>query len=195
VAVDTGESRNEWLRKLPNKLTIGRIAAIPLLLILYPLDVSAINVFCALVFAVACITDFFDGYLARKYNSVTPLGALLDPIADKMLVAAALLLLAHAKIVFPLLAGILICRDIAVSGIRLVALEQNFKIEVNDFGKWKTGVTGLAITCLLVGKPLFDLPMHTIGMVTLYIALGLSLFSGWMYCTSFMEKTKESLNL
>jgi CDP-diacylglycerol--glycerol-3-phosphate 3-phosphatidyltransferase len=184
---------NGWLKRLPNKLTLARIAAIPFLLIVYPLDFRFLNIFCAVVFAFAALTDYLDGYLARKYESVTPLGALLDPIADKMLVAAALVLLAHAKNVPPLLAGILICRDIGVSGLRLLALEQRLTIEVSDFGKWKTVLQDIAIVCLMINEPLFDLPLRAVGMLTLWGAVALSLYSAWTYGRSFWEKAKTEL--
>lgn len=179
-----------WLKRLPNKLTLARMASIPFLLIVYPLDFDALNILCAWVFAFAAATDYLDGYLARKYDSVTPLGALLDPIADKMLVASSLLLLAHARSVPPLLAGILICRDIGVSGLRLLALEQRLTIEVSDFGKWKTVLQDIAIVCLMINRPFLGLPLRGIGMLTLWAALALALYSAWMYGRSFWEKAK-----
>jgi len=183
----TEESRKQFLKQLPNKLTIGRIAVIPVLLILYPLDIDVLNIFCAALFAIASFTDFLDGYLARKYDSVSALGALLDPIADKMLAASCLLLLAYAKTIFPLMAGLLICRDIAINGIRLVSLKYNYDIVVSEVGKWKTGFLGVAILCLLINRPVFDLPINLIGMITLWIGLGLSLYSGWEYAQSFLR--------
>ena len=135
--MNTEESKDKWLKELPNKLTLGRIAVIPVLLVLYPIDISGMNFFCAGLFALASITDFFDGYIARKYNSETAMGALLDPIADKMLIAACLLLLAYDRTIYPIMAGLIICRDIAINGIRLVSLKNNYEIKVSDIGKWK----------------------------------------------------------
>lgn len=182
----------EWLKHMPNKLTLARIAAIPLLLVLYPLT-ERLNVFCAVLFAFAAFTDWLDGYLARKYGNVTPLGALLDPIADKMLIAAALVLLAHSRAVPAFLAGLLIARDIAVSGMRLMAMEQSFKIEVSDFGKWKTTLLSVAIFCLFINEPFLGLPFRPVGMIALWISLGLSLYSAWVYGQAYLEKTKTAL--
>jgi CDP-diacylglycerol--glycerol-3-phosphate 3-phosphatidyltransferase len=184
---------NGWIKKLPNQLTLARIASIPVLLLLYPLDFRALNIFCALIFFLAAVTDYLDGYIARKYQVVTPLGSLLDPIADKMLVAATLVLLARAQAVPALLAGLLIARDIGVSGLRLMALEQKLVIEVSEFGKWKTAMQTLGIFCLLINEPMFDLPLRPIGMISLWIALALSLFSAWLYGKAFWEKTKISM--
>ncbi len=181
----------DWLKHLPNKLTLARIAAIPLLLLIYPF-LPSLNVFCAVLFAVAALTDLLDGYLARKYGNVTPLGALLDPIADKMLVAASLVLLANSQVIPAFVAGLLICRDIGVNGIRLLALEQNMKVEVSEFGKWKTTILSVAIFCLFVNERLFDLPFREVGMVALWAGVALSLWSAWSYARGFLQKTKIS---
>jgi CDP-diacylglycerol--glycerol-3-phosphate 3-phosphatidyltransferase len=186
-------SDTEWLKELPNKLTLARIASIPILLLLYPFDYKQLNVFCALVFFFAAVTDYFDGYLARKYQSVTPLGALLDPIADKMLVAASLVLLAYTHRIHAILAGVLICRDIGVNGLRLLALEEGRPIEVSDFGKWKTFVLSIAIFCLMVNEPLFGLPFREVGMLSLWASLGLSLYSAWLYGKAFWDSSKTKL--
>lgn len=191
----------DWIKNLPNKLTLARIAAIPLLLVLFPfvvdlgINATAMRVACAILFAFAAITDLLDGYLARKYENITPLGALLDPIADKMLSAATLILLAYSRDIPAFIAGILISRDIAISGIRLLAMEQNFRIEVSDFGKWKTTIQAVAIFCLMVNEPLFRIPFRPIGMIALWIALGLSLYSAWIYGRGYLAKTKTPLSL
>lgn len=184
-----------WLKRLPNKLSLTRIAAVPLLLGVYPLattfDSKALKFVCALIFTIAAITDVLDGYLARRYGSVTPFGALLDQVADKVLVAAALVLLASAKAAPAFLAAILICRDLAVNGIRLLALEQNLRIEVNDFGKAKTATLCVAIGCLFVYHPLWNLPFYEVGMICLWAAVGLSLYSGWTYGRNYLQQAKN----
>lgn len=188
-----------WLKHLPNKLTLARIAVIPALLVTFPFVVSLgqdalpLRVVCALLFAFAAITDLLDGYLARKYENVTPLGALLDPIADKMLIASSLVLLAYSRDLHPFFAGVMISRDLAINGIRLLAMEQNFKIEVSDSGKWKTTVQGVAIFCLFLGETLFRIPFGTIGMLALWISLALSLYSAWQYARGYLDKAKTSL--
>lgn len=181
------------IRNLPNKLTLSRIAVVPVLLLLYPLGFSALKVICGLLFAIAAFTDFVDGYLARKYQNETSIGALLDPIADKMLTTSGLLLIANAGNAPVILIGMLICRDIAVSGMRLIASDQRFNIEVNMAGKWKTAVMSVAIFCLLINEPYFEIPLHTLGMIFLWVSIGLSGYSGWQYAVTFIEKTKSSL--
>ena len=176
------------LTSLPNKLTLGRVAAIPVLLLLYPFNVSFINVFCACVFAIAALTDFFDGYLARRYKMETRVGAALDHIADKLLATAALVLLTNAQQLPALLAGLLICREIGVAGIRLSAKEQNFDIDVNSYGKIKTAVQDFAIFCLLTTLP----SLHEIGMALIWISLIIAYFSAYQYWARFWEMQQET---
>ena len=179
-----------WLKGLPNKLSLLRMAAVPVLLLLYPIAPS-LGILCGFIFALAAITDLVDGYVARRYGMVSPLGALLDQVADKTLVAAALVLLANAGTLPAFIAAWLICRDIAVNGIRLMALERQVVIEVSDFGKLKTVTLSIGITCLLVNRPVFDLPVHEIGMICMWLGLALSVYSGWAYSHAFLTNPKN----
>ena len=166
---------------LPNKLTLLRIAVVPLLIVLFPWDYQGLRVACGIIFAFGAITDFFDGYLARKFSAETRLGALLDPISDKILITSALILLTGANIIPAWMAVVLICRDIAISGLRLAASEQQFSIEVNSLGKSKTAVQDVAIGLLLSTLP----SLYVYGMILLWIALGLSLYSAYQYWREF----------
>ncbi len=178
-----------WLKDLPNQLTLFRIASIPLLLILFPLDIKPLNLFCAALFTIAALTDWLDGFIARRYNLVTRIGAVLDPVADKMLVAAALVLLAKSGAIYAWMAGLLLCREIGISGLRLVALEKGLTISVSQWGKWKTLALDVGIVCMMVNRPLFGWPWVEVGMISMWIALGLSLYSAWLYSHSFWRKS------
>lgn len=174
----------QWLQTLPNKLTFGRIAAIPILILLFPFDVSIIRTFCAIIFGIAASTDFFDGYLARRYNGVTRIGALLDPISDKLLVTSAVILLTNAAIIPAWIAILIICREIAVSGLRLAAMEKNLDIAVNHLGKWKTAFQDLSIGVLMSSIDSF----FEAGMVLMWISIILSYYSGYLYWVQFWKK-------
>lgn len=181
------------LKGWPNRLTLGRILVIPLILVLYPLDFRFTDGICVILFMAAAITDYLDGYLARKHNEVSVLGALLDPVADKMLMATALVVLAHAKQLPPLIAGVLLCRDVLVSGLRMVALEQNFKLEVNQFGKIKTFVADAGIGFLLLrSDEVAGIPAHALGMLAMWAATFLGLYSAYLYVITFSEKANFS---
>lgn len=176
-----------WFKLLPNKLTLARIAAIPVLVALYPFNVTFLNVFCAIVFGAAAATDFFDGYLARKHGTTSSLGATLDPIADKLLVTAALILLTNAARLPAFMVAFLLCRDIAVNGLRLMAAEQGLTvISVNQFGKVKTAVLDVAIFCLLIDQG----SLHVVGILAIWVALGLSYYSAYLYWDTFWKSAK-----
>lgn len=179
----------DFFKGLPNKLTVFRVCVIPVILLLYPLDFEYINIFCAFLFAVAAWTDFFDGFIARRFQMESKLGKLLDPIADKLLTTAALVLLVADHTIWAWLVGLLLCRDIAMSGMRLVAQEQGLEIPVSWFGKFKTFFLDTAVFCLMTKKQLFDLPFREVGMICLWVASFLSFYSLWLYFRDFFSKT------
>ncbi len=177
-----------WIKALPNQLTLFRIAVIPVLLVLFPLRFQALNLFCALLFAVAAMTDWLDGYIARKFSLESKLGTLLDPLADKMLTGASIVLLASSQVLWAWMAGILICRELAMSGLRLVAQQQGLQIRVNVFGKAKTLFLDIAIVCLMVNYPLFNWPFVEVGRIALWLAFLFSVYSAWLYIRVFMRE-------
>lgn len=181
-----------WLNQLPNQLTLGRILAIPVLLVIYPIGFTFTNVLCALLFALAGITDILDGYVARRYGQETRMGALLDPVADKMLSGASLLLLADSQALPAWICGFLLCRDIAVSGVRLIAAESGHTIKVSALGKFKTIFQDVAIFCLMIGSDIFEIPFRVTGMVCIWVALAISLYSGYQYFDEFLTITEKS---
>ncbi len=183
---------SRWLKGWPNKLTFLRILSIPLLILLHPLDFNIVRIIIAFVFLAAALTDFFDGYLARRSGEDSIEGALLDPIADKMLIITGLVLLVAADQLYAWVAILLICREIAVSGIRLLALEKNIHIEVNYLGKVKTVSQVFTIFCLLMHNTGFEFPYRTIGMLSLWFTLGISLYSGYQYSKDFWDKLRIS---
>ncbi|MGE0173158.1 MAG: CDP-diacylglycerol--glycerol-3-phosphate 3-phosphatidyltransferase [Oligoflexales bacterium] len=177
--------KDTGIRNIPNKLTLVRIAVIPLLMICYPLDIQFFDIFSAILFAIGAVTDFFDGYFARKYNSVSKLGKVLDPVADKLLTTAVIVLLSNRGNLPTFLAILFLCREIAISGIRLAAKEEGFSIDVTDLGKLKTAILDLSLFCLFINVGSF----HGVGMVTAWIALLVSYFSAYQYVHDFWKKT------
>lgn len=185
-------SNTPWLNHLPNQLTMIRILAIPILLFIYPVGFTFTNVLCAMIFAAAGITDILDGYIARKYGQETKMGALLDPIADKMLSGAALILLADSQALPAWICGFLLCRDVAVSGMRLIAAETGHTIQVSAFGKIKTIVQDVGIFSLMVGSDIFEIPFRLTGMICIWTALAISLYSGYLYFEEFLKITEPT---
>ncbi len=180
-----------FLKKLPNLLTIGRVAVIPLIVPLYMLGFEWLNVFCALLFGAAALTDYFDGYIARRYQVVTRLGAAFDHIADKLLVACCLILLAGSGVLPEPIAILLVLREICVMGMRLVALERKLSIDVSSFGKLKTAVQDVSIFCLFINNAIYAPSFRQIGMISIWIATALALFSAYQYWEALWPQIKD----
>ncbi len=175
---------------LPNLLTLSRIAAIPLLVVLVALRTPWGDAAACVLFSVAAITDYFDGKLARQRQSVSSFGRMLDPIADKLLVGAALMLLAGLQrlsfaALFP--AIIIMLREILVSGLREFLSGLRISLPVTRLAKWKTGFQMGALGTLLAGDTgaaalgLGFLPVSLIGEAMLWVAAALTLVTGWDY--------------
>lgn len=173
------------LTSIPNMLTLLRIFMIPVFVILFYLPWQYANEACALVFALAGITDWLDGFLARRWGQVSPLGAFLDPVADKLMVAGALILLVQADptpaLAIPAL--VIIGREITISALRewMAEIGARAQIAVSMLGKVKTAFQMIAILLLIYRDDLIGLPIYTIGYVLLYVAAILTLWSMWLY--------------
>ena len=176
----------------PNVLTLLRIALIPLFIVAYYLPVSWANVLTTALFVAAALTDWLDGYLARRLDQSSPFGAFLDPVADKLMVAVALVLLVaddrnHAlslqSVVLTLVVVVIIGREIAISALRewMAEIGARAHVAVSVVGKVKTTAQMLAIPFLLYREPLLGLPVFRIGEVLLYVAAGLTLWSMLAY--------------
>ncbi|NIZ00335.1 CDP-diacylglycerol--glycerol-3-phosphate 3-phosphatidyltransferase [Thalassospira lucentensis] len=171
--------------QIPNILTLSRIFVIPALVASFYIDGPVGNWLGFALFAFAGVTDFFDGYLARSMNVVSPLGRFLDPIADKLLVAAALMMMVSFERIAGLSvlpAVIIMCREIMVSGLREHLAELKVPLPVTVLAKWKTTAQILAIGFLLVGDASPDLiPSVLIGDILLWIAGIVTVQTGYIY--------------
>ncbi len=192
------------LTDLPNLLTLSRIGAVPLVVLLVALRTPPADLAAALVFAVAAMTDWLDGHLARSRRQASDLGRMLDPIADKLLVGASLMVLAGegrlgGGTLFP--AIVILLREILVSGLREYLAGIRVGLPVSRLAKWKTGMQLGAVGALLSGDPgaavirLGFLPVGTIGAWLLWIAAGLTLFTGWDYLTAGVRHASGALGL
>ena len=175
----------------PNLLTLLRILAIPVVvLVLLPpagREISFARSLAAfLLFAVATITDLFDGYIARRYQMVTSLGKLLDPLADKLLVCAAMVMLIPPGRVPAWMAVIVIAREIGVTALRGMASTEGLVIAASSLGKAKTLLLNLGMALLILHYPVFGLPVHAVGMGFLAAGLVLTAWSGLDYFFRFV---------
>jgi CDP-diacylglycerol--glycerol-3-phosphate 3-phosphatidyltransferase len=169
------------LAGLPNILTAARIVAVPLVVTLFYWGHPWSNPLAAIVFIAAAITDSLDGYLARKLGLTTPMGEFLDPVADKLMVATALVLLVghDTRPLIVLTAIIIIGREITVSALRewMAHLGSRAKVAVSSLGKWKTILQMTGLSMMMFRSDLFGLPIYDIGVVLLVIAAVLTLWS------------------
>ena len=195
---------------LPNKLTISRMIMIPVFILFFYLNFTGHYFVAVGVFAVASLTDLLDGKIARKYNLVTNLGKFLDPIADKVLVLSALVVLLTRPAVFTLNLGdwaliaagcgvaVILAREIIVSGFRMVAASSGTVIAADMFGKYKTTAQDIAIVVLLISAGIAELTSHIAGKIINYIGLAffavaviLTIISGINYLVKNREILKK----
>ncbi len=176
---------------IPTYLTLLRIALIPLLAVVFYLPWANANIACAFIFFLAGVTDWLDGYLARKMQLETQFGAFLDPVADKLMVAFVLVLVvqqqANPYLAVP--AAIIIGREITIASLRewMAEIGQRAKVKVSSLGKWKTSAQMLSITLLLYREDIFGLPTNNIGYALLYVAAALTLWSMVNYLAAALK--------
>ena len=178
---------------IPNKITVSRILLIPIFVIVMMFDFNLgtmkllgaelpIHQFIgALIFIIASATDWVDGYYARKYNLVTNMGKFLDPLADKLLVSAAFILLVQMELAPAWVVIIIISREFAVTGLRLILAGQGEVVAANQLGKIKTWAQIVAISALLLNNTIFTLIGVPFDDIMLYVALIFTIWSGWDY--------------
>jgi CDP-diacylglycerol--glycerol-3-phosphate 3-phosphatidyltransferase len=171
----------------PNSLTMFRIAAVPLLIALMISSSRWSGFFAVLVFSAAAVTDYFDGYVARRFGLVSGLGKIMDPLADKLLVSSAfIMMIPHGRVPAWVIC-VIIGRELAVTGLRNVISEQGEDVSASNLGKWKTGFQMAAIIPLLLHYEYFGIDFHAIGSVMLWAALVITVWSGVDYFVRFRK--------
>lgn len=187
---------------LPNRLTFFRMLMIPVVVLtLYFTKVTPVwllpyhkylgHIACW-IFVLASITDFFDGYFARKYNIVTVFGSFIDPIADKFLVVSSLIMLLALDRVHSIVVIILVLREMYMTSLRLLALTEEIVVPVSSWGKWKTTTQMVATPMLMVYEEFLWIPLPLVGTILMYVAAFLSLGSALLYSISMIKKLRES---
>ena len=176
-----------------NRITLMRCGAIIPILIL----INFPNIYTCwismILFVLAAISDFVDGYIARKEQQVTNFGKFLDPLADKLLICAILVEMVGLGWVPAWIVNIIIIRELSVTGLRAVAADKGVVIAADWYGKWKTTFQIIAMVPLLIHYDFMGIPMHTLGTLILYIALVLTIFSGCNYFYQFYREWRASV--
>ena len=169
------------MTNIPNALTLFRILLVPVLLILLLTPDILLNVVAAFVFALASFTDILDGYFARRHNAVTQTGKLLDPLADKLLISTALIMLISLERVQAWIVALIIGRELTVTGLRGMASSEGVVIQASRSGKYKAIFQSVAAFCLIIHGKYLMIDFHRTGMIFLWIALAITLWSGYDY--------------
>jgi CDP-diacylglycerol--glycerol-3-phosphate 3-phosphatidyltransferase len=179
-----------WKKKLAMRITISRIFFVPIIVALMYPDQLGFNVTAAVLFIMASITDYYDGFFARKYHSVSNMGKFMDPIADKILVTSILVMLSTLQKIDPLMVIIILARDTFIGGIRSVAAADNIVIDAKSAGKWKTALQMIAIPAVIIDQTFLSIPFERIGYWTLWVSVVLSVTSGIQYYLLFLKSKK-----
>lgn len=187
---------------IPNRLTVLRVLLIPFMVILYyldkafgdPLVLNGYSIAIGSLFIVASLTDFLDGFLARRWQIITVFGKFLDPLADKLLVMFALLMLQDIGVIPMWIVLVILTREFIVTGIRLIAVDGGNVIAASNLGKYKTASTMVALILLLFHVPALNLTVVTMdfGLIILYIATVLTIVSGLEYIIKNQHTFKDS---
>lgn len=179
---------------LPNKISLARTILIPIFVICLLVNFTGTTISIlgghpihihqligAIIFIIASITDYVDGYIARKYNLITNMGKFLDPLADKLLVSTALIVMVELQMLPAWMVIIIISREFIVTGLRLLAVEQGEVIAAGWLGKLKTTFQMIGMSLLLLGNPIFNIFDINLGMLVMWLAVVLTIISGIEY--------------
>jgi CDP-diacylglycerol---glycerol-3-phosphate 3-phosphatidyltransferase len=179
---------------LPNTLTLSRIFLTPLLVVVLLTRIDGKEIYGVVIFVVAALTDYLDGYIARKRNQVTDVGKLLDPIADKLLITSAFISLVELNLAPAWMVVIIVGREFAVSGIRSIAASQGYVMPANALGKLKTVCQVLTIVVLIVADTYIE-PWERFGRFLLWVTVAISLVSAVNYLWIFLRVGSNSRKL
>ncbi len=177
----------QQILSLPNGLTVIRILAIPVILLLLFSSGRAFQIITAMVFLLVALTDTLDGYIARRRKMVTTLGKFLDPLADKLLIVTALIALISTRGIPLWMVIVIVGREIAVTGLRGIAISEGIVISSSMMGKYKTAFEMTSIFFLILNGAYLFLDFHLIGMALLWVALALAVLSGFDYFKKFLK--------
>lgn len=178
-------------RRLPMLITSLRIVLVPLIVATLTPQTLTWNVISAVLFIFASISDYYDGYFARKYNAVSNMGKFMDPIADKILVTSILVMLIPLDKIDPYMVIVILARDTLISGLRSVAAADQIIISAQASGKWKTALQMVAIPAVIIGEKSWGIPFDKIGYWVLWISTVLSVTSGLQYVAGYLKAIKR----
>ena len=199
----SAENVHEWsIDNLPNRLTIFRVVLVPLVVAALFFDLDFMNSSeelkslmgwaAAWIFVIASITDFLDGFIARKRKIVTVFGSFLDPIADKFLVVSSIIMLQALGRIPVLIVIVLVLREFYITSLRLLAGDRGLVIPVGQLGKWKTATQMVGLPMLMAYETPYGIPFPTMGTIAIYISAIISVYSATEYSLQLIKKIKQN---
>jgi len=180
-------SERKRVLNLPNILTLARLLCVPVILTCLSFPDPRGSFLAALFFGIAAVTDFLDGFLARRYDDVTVLGKLMDPLADKILVSATMIMLIPLDRIAVWMVIVIIARELAMTGLRGIAVSEGLVIQASALGKYKTLFQSIALVSLCLHYPYWGINFQVVGTLFLWGALILTIWSGWNYFRRFSQ--------
>lgn len=180
---------------LANKLSLLRILMTPLVVLLLYWPGPVTCSLAVLIFIFASITDWMDGYIARRSNMVTSMGKFLDPLADKVLICSVLIMFTMLGWAPAWVVIVIVCRELVVTGLRAMAIDEGIVLAADRFGKAKTVLQMFAIVPITLHFPIFGVEIWPIGEAILYAAMLVAIYSGTNYCIYFYQHTKDNAHL
>ncbi len=185
------EPQRATARNIPNLISVIRILAVPIVIVFITYPGAAASFWAALIFSIASATDLLDGYIARYQKSETALGKLLDPMADKLLILSCMIMLIPLGRVPAWIVVLIIAREVAVTGLRGIASAEGLIISASRLGKAKLISQTLSMIALILHYKYLGINFHDLGMVLLWVALVLTLWSGIDYFVNFYRSMEE----
>lgn len=181
-----------WQQHIANWLTVLRILLTPPIMVLLMWDDVRGGYWACGLFILGSLTDWWDGYFARRYGSESTFGKLMDPISDKIMVSSTLIMMIPSGRVDAILVVVLIVRDILIGGVRSLAAADQVIISARSSGKWKTAVQMIGIPLVLVREPVWGVPVHSLGYFLLWISVILSILSAVEYLRGYFYREKKA---
>lgn len=180
---------------LANKITLLRILITPIVVLILYFPGPITCAIAALLFILAAVTDWMDGFIARRSNMVTSMGKFLDPLADKVLICSVLIMFAQLGWAPAWVVIVIVCRELVVTGLRAMAIDEGIVLAADTFGKAKTVLQILAIVPLTLHYPIFGLRIWPLGEILLYASMLMAIYSGINYCLYFYRHARHDANL
>lgn len=176
----------------PNNITTFRMLLVPVLIIIMLFELTpALSWITAIIFAAASITDFFDGYIARKYKLISTYGKIMDPLADKLLVACAMIMLIPQGRLAAWIVCVILAREFAITGLRITMVERKMDVAASWLGKFKTNFQIFGILFLLIHYKYMGINFQLVGTVLMWVAMVFTLWSGFDYVYKFKKALKD----